>query len=205
MLFIPTEQLYQSDGDEQSELPPPKLPLRLDAQQIYERQIKPLYSELLDFTSKMEVADSQQQQLAAAHMAVSQMMAIVKDSKHLQKNMQLYLQQPQSALYRDYLRLRKHLFKTLCLFRRIANESAGGNQWQQEMDNLNKHLAGLETFRGRVMVKLRNGEIDGWQTSSLMNDSNYARRIGYGVIEILNIASLELPQGIGALSASESV
>lgn len=205
VLFIPTEQLYQTDGDEQTELPPPKLPLRLNAQQIYERQIKPLYSELLDFTSKMEVADIQQQQLAAAHMAVSQMMVIVKDSKHLQKNMQLYLQQPQSVLYRDYLRLRKHLFKTLCLFRRIADELASGNQWQPEMDNLNKHLAGLETFRGRVMVKLRNGEIDGWQTSSLMNDSNYAHRIGYGMIEILNIAGLELAQGIDVLSETESV
>ena len=35
------------------------------------------------------------------------------------------------------------------------------------------------------MVKLRNHELNGWQTSSLLNDINYARRIGRGILEIL--------------------
>ncbi|UOO80731.1 Na/Pi symporter [Uruburuella testudinis] len=200
VLFIPAERLYQHDEAQNPELPLPAAPLELDAQQIYERQIKPLYSELLDFISKMDIDGAQQQQqLAAAHMAVSQLMEIVKDSKHLQKNMQLYLQQPESSLYRDYLRLRRHLFKTLCLFRRIAAMPAKSAEWMDELGKLEHHIGTLETFRGRVMVKLRSGEIDGWQTSSLMNDSNYARRIGLGVTEVLHIAALELPKGARVL------
>ena len=192
VLFMPTEWLYRDDV-KAKELPLPQPPLQLDAQQLYEQQIKPLYSELLDFTSKMDIDAGQQHQLTAAHMAALHMVEIVKDSKHLQKNMQLYLQQPESPVYRDYLRLRRHIFKTLRQFRRIAAMPTNTPEWAEAMAKLGKHIEGLEVFRGRVMVKLRNNDIDGWQTSSLMNDSNYARRIGYGVMEILHMARLELP------------
>ena len=41
------------------------------------------------------------------------------------------------------------------------------------------------------MVKLRNKELNGWQASSLLNDINYARRIGLGVAEILQSRTIE--------------
>ena len=193
VLFIPSEWLYRKEA-KAKELPLPVPPFELDAQQLYERQIKPLYSELLDFTSKMDIdGGNDPNQLTTAHMAALQMVEIVKDSKHLQKNMQLYLQQPDSPVYRDYLRLRRHIFKTLRLFRRIASMPAHTAKWEDAMAKLDKHIEGLEVFRGRIMVKLRSGKINGWQTSSLMNDSNYARRIGYGVMEILHMARFELP------------
>lgn len=192
LLFIPTSYLYETQSWSDEDLPLPELPLQLDAQQLYEQKIKPLYSELLDFTSKMDIDnDIRQQQLTAVHIAAMQMVEIVKNGKHLQKNMQAYLQQPESPLYRDYLRLRRHIFKTLNLFRQVIVISAQTPEWVEKIEELEKHIETIEMFRGRVMVKLRNNEIDGWQTSSLMNDSNYARRIGYGAIEILHIARFE--------------
>ncbi|MDO5639085.1 MAG: Na/Pi symporter [Neisseria sp.] len=193
VLFIPVEWVYR-DEVKAKELPPPSPPFELDAQQLYAQQIKPLYSDLLDFTSRMDIdGAARQHELTTAHMAALQMVEIVKDSQHLQKNMQIYLQQPDSPVYRDYLRLRRHIFKTLRLFRRMAATPTHSVEWEERMVKLNKHIEGIEVFRGRVMVKLRNSKINGWQTSSLMNDSNYARRIGYGVMEILHMAQVELP------------
>ena len=40
-------------------------------------------------------------------------------------------------------------------------------------------------FRDDVMAQLREQQIDGWQTSSLMNDINYAYRIGLSLLEVL--------------------
>ena len=187
VLFIPAEMLYQ---EEEPLLEPPEPPLQLDAQALYENYIKAPYSELLEFTSKMDIDDeTQQQQLLQAHIAAMQLVEIVKDSKHLQKNMQHYLQKPDSRAYPHYLRLRAHLFKTMCLFRRAAAAPAGSEAWKEGSEALDRHVATLESsFRSRVFDKLRQDELGSWHTSSLMNDTNYAKRIGSGFQEILRVA-----------------
>ncbi|MFS6938951.1 Na/Pi cotransporter family protein [Neisseria animaloris] len=192
VLFIPAERLYQSNVDPDEELPPPEPPLHLDAQAYYESQVKPLYSDVLDFTSKIDIDGTEQQQrLTTAHMAAFQMVEIVKESKHLQKNMQIYLQQPGSPAFNDYMRLRCHLFKTLILFRRVTALPINTPEWEEEVDKFSKHIDSLENLRARILVKLRNKRISGWQTSSLMNDINYARRIGWGMQEIIHTADLD--------------
>lgn len=190
VIYIPVADLNREHTREKDPVPDlPAPPLPLDAQHLYDVQIKPLYSAILDFTSKMELGSEEQQALLAnAHMAAFQLVEIIKHGKHLQKNMQQNLQRPDDVTHPDYLRLRKHVFRTLRRFRQLAllpaeEESA----WQNGMAALEEHIARLEVFRGRIMVKLRNGELDGWQTSSLMNDSNYARRIGQGLTDLLHL------------------
>ena len=184
-LFIPTDRLYAEGDDEGKELPPPQPPLELDVPQLYESQIKPLFSAILDFTGKLDTAvEGLQERLAGDHAAAWQIVEIVKESQHLQKNMKQYLSDAASPAGKDYLRLRSHVFKTLRLFRRI-DALAAGEERAGLMEKLRIHTETLETFRGRVMVKLRNHELNGWQTSSLLNDINYARRIGRGILEIL--------------------
>ncbi len=191
-IYVPNEAFYRDDSDEGKTLPAPTAPLELDATQVYERQIKPLYSAILDFAGKIDLEEkSQQEQLNRAFAATWQMVEMVKESKHLQKNMQRYLTGGGSAAERDYLRLRRHVFKTLRLFRRIGGMEAEAER-NDLMQQLNVHTETLETFRGRVMVKLKNEELNGWQTSSLLNDINYARRIGRGALEILSLQNTQV-------------
>lgn len=191
-VYIPAAVFYGGEDDEGKTLPAPAAPLKLDAAEVYERQIKPLYSAVLEFAGKMDLdEETQQQQLARAFAAAWQMVEIVKESKHLQKNMQQYLTGAGSAAERDYLRLRRHVFKTLRLFRRIGGMEAGAER-NSLLRQLSVHTETLETFRGRVMVKLKNEELNGWQTSSLLNDINYARRIGRGALEILSLQNTQV-------------
>ena len=191
-IYVPNEAFYRDDSDEGKTLPAPTASLELDATQVYERQIKPLYSAILDFAGKIDLEEkSQQEQLNRAFAATWQMVEMVKESKHLQKNMQRYLTGGGSAAERDYLRLRRHVFKTLRLFRRIGGMEAEAER-NDLMQQLNVHTETLETFRGRVMVKLKNEELNGWQTSSLLNDINYARRIGRGALEILSLQNTQV-------------
>ncbi|MFC5920976.1 hypothetical protein ACFPVS_09635 [Neisseria weixii] len=146
----------------------------------------------MDFAGKIDLEEkTQQEQLNRAFAATWQMVEMVKESKHLQKNMQRYLTGGGSAAERDYLRLRRHVFKTLRLFRRIGGMEAEAER-NDLMQQLNVHTETLETFRGRVMVKLKNEELNGWQTSSLLNDINYARRIGRGALEILSLQNTQV-------------
>ena len=182
-LYIPPQNLYDGSDDE-ADLPLPLSPLVLDLPELYEQHFKPLYSAILDFSGKLELEnEAQQQQLAQSYAAAWRVVEMVKESKHLQKNMQQYLL-ADSVAARDYQRLRRHVFKTLKLFRRI-HELESGAEREAVMAKLAAHIETLDTFRGRVMVKLRNHELNGWQTSSILNDTNYARRIGHGALEML--------------------
>ncbi len=183
-LFLPPALLYDETADDRS-LPDPAPPLDTDVPRLYAWQIKPLFSSILEFAGKLDPSDeTQQRQLAAKQTAAWQIVETVKESQHLQKNMQQYLSDSASPANRDYLRLRRHVFKTLLLFRRA--DSANTEETRAELERqLDAHIETLETLRGRAMVKLRNKELNGWQASSLLNDITYARRIGRALADIL--------------------
>lgn len=186
-IYVPTDMFYDGIADDGKDLPTPSGPFELDMEHVYEFQIKPLYSAILDFTGKMDLEDDKQQKrLNRIHGAAWLIIEMTKESKHLQKNMQQYLSDGGSACGKDYLRLRRHVFETLRLFRKIGMMDDNPTR-NQLTERLTIHTETLETFRGRVMVKLRNHELNGWQTSSLLNDINYARRIGRGSLEILQL------------------
>ncbi|MDO5685962.1 MAG: Na/Pi symporter [Neisseria sp.] len=186
VLFIPTQQLYHENPDEK--LPVAVSPLELNAQELYEQHIKPLYSELLDFISRSDIREQeQQQQLMQAQMAALQLVNAVKESKHLQKNMQFYLQQPNTAVHTQYALLREYLFRLLYVFRRAEHSE----QRQQLAITLKHRLEALNNqFRNQVVEQLREQRIDGSQASSLMNDINYAYRIGESLLEVLPLVDL---------------
>lgn len=186
-IFVPTEQLYIP---QEKKLPEPTAPLELNVQTFYEWQIKPLYSEILDFTSKIDVQEhaEQQEKLTIAHVAAFQLIEIVKESKHLQKNMQQYLINHHTSIHHDYKYIREQVWGMLQQFYNTKNYVFGSEQWQKHLTQLTESLEQLETHRQRVLIKLRKNELDSWQVSSLMNDINYARRIGLGLLEILHLS-----------------
>ena len=182
------------------ELALPKGGLDTDVQALYEWQIKPLYSQILDFTSKMDIDEqsSRQEELTALHIIAFGLLGIVKDSKHLQKNMSHYLslipdQNPeqsasQTTAHQEYRQLRWHLYQSLCMFvmaRQIAHDSPA---WQAHLERVNAHNEALETMRDEVLYALRIGALDSLQASSLMNDFNYVRRIEQNLTEMLTQA-----------------
>lgn len=163
-------------------------PLELNAQQLYEAQIKPIYSDLLDFVSKMDISSqAHKERINEANIVMLRMVDIIKDAKHLQKNMQMYLQRPDSAPHQEYVKLRQYLFKTLCLAQYILNSRSHSIEWQEAIAELEIQNRKYDEFRNRAMRKLRMNKLDGWQTSSLMNDSRYARDIAHGLMEILQM------------------
>lgn len=192
-IFVPTEKLY---APRDSKLPEPVAPLELNVQTFYEWQIKPLYSELLDFTSKIDVQEhaDHQEKLTVAHVAAFQLIEIVKESKHLQKNMQQYLLNQNTSIYYDYAYIREHVLGMLQRFYDAKNYAFASDEWNAYVTEFTEYVEQLETHRQRVLIKLRKNELDSWQVSSLMNDINYARRIGLGLLEILHLSGNHFAQ-----------
>jgi phosphate:Na+ symporter len=189
VLFISPDDLYKNctNGSAlECQISEIKPPLELNAQQLYEARIKPVYSELLDFISKMEItSDKHRERINEASIVMLRMVDIIKDAKHLQKNMQIYLQKPNSSAHNEYVVLRQYLFRILCLADRLFKSKLDSAEWHEMLEELKSQGQHLDVFRTRAMKKLSDNELDGWQTSSLMNDSRYARDIANGLEEIL--------------------
>ncbi|MDO4896688.1 MAG: Na/Pi symporter [Moraxella sp.] len=172
-VFIKNDNLYQN----RTSLDEPVAPFESNIQALYEWQIKPLYGEILDFTSKMDIdeADSRQDELTAVHLVAFSLLGMVKDAKHLQKNMIHFLADKDNPAHYEYMALREHLFYTLKHF----DTAQPSDEW------LEKHIDELEQMRQDILHRLGLDELDNAQVSSIMNDINYVRRIEQGALEIL--------------------
>lgn len=194
-IYVPNAELYRPTG----RLPYPKPPLKLDVQTIYEWQIKPLYSEILNFTSKIDINPhgKLQKKLTEAHIAAFHVVEIVKQSKHLQKNMHQFLSNPDAEIHQDYMALRQSLFEMLLSFNAVRSLFQPSKELDPESyaKLLAEKQRALTAFiesseethlpHAQVLEKLRENKIDKMQASSLINDMNYVRRIKTGLSEIL--------------------
>ena len=183
--FLPEQALLKHDS---TSIPPPdEAVLQADARQFYETLIKPLYGELIEFAGKADIDDeSYRNRLMLGHVTSLRLVEIVKDGKHLQKNMRNYLQQPDSPVYPDYLHLRSHLLESLRYYQQAITLPFNDPERIDQTALLAQHIEILDTsFRSDMLAKLRGGLTDSWQTSSLMNDITYVKNIGLGLLGIL--------------------
>ena len=195
-LYVPPEQIDTICTTR--EIPPPEQKLELNVQSFYDAEIKPIYSSILDFASKINIEGSEngyQEPLNTAHLAAFKTVEVIKESKHLQKNMHNVLSNPESPVYQDYMTLREQLVKILCLYHHTLPLAADENQWGEQSEQIQlmqQSIHEIEALREAAFSQLRQGLLTSWQVSSLMNDINYARFIGSGLLEILQNAGKEL-------------
>ncbi len=193
-IFVSNDDFYQKAKHEPHKIAWPKPPFEPNIQTLYEWQIKPLYGEILDFVSKMDVdeADSRQDELTAIHLVAFTLLGMVKDAKHLQKNMARFLAMPvdghpvgSTDIAVEYRYLREHLFVSLQGLVQAQSLALNSAKWTEHIQTLTHHSENLEELRQQVFNRLREGVLDSEQASSLMNDINYVKRIEQGVLELL--------------------
>ncbi len=179
-LFLPVEQLLQQGKLDEALLRARPDPQSLDAEKLYQRHIKGVYADLLSFMGRLDVTldDEKQAFWLNCQVAALQLVDAVKDAKHLQKNLGHYLRQDDSRVRAAYVELRRHLLETLREMRGLNQSPLPDELWRERLQWLDEHAAAFDAaFRRRLFEAVRNRELDGLQTSSLMNDLGYASRI----------------------------
>lgn len=187
-IYVSNDDFYQYNT--KPALPTP--PLESNVQTLYEWQIKPLYGEILDFVSKMDVdeSDTRQDELTVVHLVAFTLLGMVKDAKHLQKNMANFLAADENNdailnISREYQRLREHLLVSLQAILKARQITPNTAEWTEHITNTTHHAESLEELRHQVFDRLRQERFDAEHASSLMNDISYVIRIEQGVVELL--------------------
>ena len=178
-LYLPVDQLEPGPLDERLLQAAPDAQA-LDADVLYQRHIKGVYSDLLSFMGRMHLPQDEAHQgfWMNCQVVSLQLVDAVKDAKHLQKNLSHYLRQDESMVRRSYVELRRHLLETLRELRALHRAELPETLWRERMQWLDQNAATFDgEFRKRLFLAVRNKQLDGLQTSSLMNDLGYASRI----------------------------
>lgn len=190
-LYLPVDQLARVRGDEHLLQARPAHG-GFEADHLYRVHIKGVYGDLLSFMGRMELPmdEAHQQFWVSCQLAALQLVDAVKDAKHLQKNLGHYLDAPPSVVRDAYVELRRHLLATLHEVRELARTELPEEAWQSRLRWLDEQAANFDaTFRQRLFAQVREGRLDGLQTSSLMNDLGYASRIFQSLRNVLMLGS----------------
>jgi len=186
-LYLPVDQLARARADEQLLQAKPTQG-GFDAEHLYQFHIKGVYADLLSFMGRMELPmdEAHQQFWVSCQLAALQLVDAVKDAKHLQKNLGHYLDAPPSGARDAYVELRRHLLFSLHEVRELARADLPEEAWQSRLRWLDEQAANFDAqFRQRLFAEVRNGRLDGLQTSSLMNDLGYVSRIFQSLRNVL--------------------
>ena len=190
-LYLPVDQLARVRGDEHVLQARPAHG-GFESDHLYRVHIKGVYGDLLSFMGRMELPmdEAHQQFWVSCQLAALQLVDAVKDAKHLQKNLGHYLDAPPSVVRDAYVELRRHLLATLHEVRELARTDLPEEAWQSRLRWLDEQAANFDaTFRQRLFAQVREGRLDGLQTSSLMNDLGYASRIFQSLRNVLMLGS----------------
>ena len=190
-LYLPVDQLYGPQADEALIAARPDLH-GLDADGLYQRHIKGVHADLLSFMGRLELNLDEPHQAfwTSGQVAALQLVDAVKDAKHLQKNLGRHLSQASdTAVRRAYVELRRHLLHALREVQELNRSNLPEEQWNARLRLLDDTAATFDSrFRQRLFAGIRTGELDGLQTSSLMNDLGYTSRIIQSLRNVLMIS-----------------
>ncbi len=187
-LYLPVSQLLADQVDLNLLNRTPEK-LGTDADAFYKRYIKGIYSDLLIFMGRIEIAadDAEHQEMFQTCQIVAlQLIDAVKDAKHLQKNLNNYLDQPTITAYNFYIELRKYLLGKLREIYKLGELDLPDELWFARLDLLNTDSASFDiSFRNKLFTAVRQPQLHGLQTSSLMNDIGYTSRIVQSLRNVL--------------------
>ncbi|MGH6772101.1 Na/Pi cotransporter family protein [Brucella tritici] len=161
-----------------------------DADLLYRCYIKGVYGDILSFIGKVELPEDNERQAfwMTCQMVALQLVEIVKDAKHLQKNLGFYLRQDDTPVREGYVELRRYLITVLHDVRLLTRAAAASENWDTRQKEFADRIGIFELdFSTRLFAFNREGKISGMQLSSLLNDLGYARRIAKGLNNLLEI------------------
>ena len=158
----------------------------IDVDEQYNRQVKGLYSDIIDYMSEAQpgMSSEQAEELFALRSAGRDLVGAIKDIKHLQKNLERYMVSPNSAIRDEYQNIRRQLagvLRGLEFVRHEGDDSAtilSLDELKAETDEIG------DVLDSTVDRLIRKNLITAEMATSLMNDSSYAQDVATKLVSI---------------------
>lgn len=155
-----------------------------DVDVLYERHIKTIYSAIVAFISETAFSrrDEQAASLQWLREANAYIVEAVKDTKHLQKNLQPYVLSTNADIKQAYETLRENIADILNALQTLEHD-AGGVMDMLALDALSLEIDKQRSdMTGQMTRLIGQHRISPQMGSSLLNDSAYAHAISVNLL-----------------------
>jgi len=170
--------MITSEQELDVEVPKSQTIIDVDIDAQYAQSIKSLHSEIIAFTgsSNINLSAEFSGQLYDLRRASQRIAQAVKDTKHLQKNIDIYCNSDNAAIRAEYDNIRINVARILRLIERFR---AGGDGIDVFDLDENKLVAkqGRNATLHNIDKMIREAQISAEMATSLMNDLTYSKAI----------------------------
>jgi phosphate:Na+ symporter len=152
----------------------------------YDHSIKSLYSEIVEFISRAQVAMKPEQadELFLLRTAGRDIVEAIKDTKHMHKNFSHYIVSDNPYIKAEYSSLRTQLGNLMRELAKIRVNEDGGSSLLS-FDSLRLEMeVNDSTTNGKLEQLIRENKLTAKMATSLMNDSTYAYSIARNLIHV---------------------
>ena len=165
--------------------------ITVDIDQLYATKIKSIYSQIVEYATRLQSEfslDEDKIEIIRNILIADRMLVhVVKKMKPLHRNLVKHLASNNHALLQEYNLIRRRILKVV----REIHQCSDAENPMRHIRRLKKQRAKAEELdmltSGRINKLLLDGEITNDMASSLLNDSEEARKI---VRELVDIATL---------------
>jgi len=180
-------------------------PLHVDMDEFYEKRIKDIYGKIINFAilAQCKFSDDANKGIIPIKNTTIKMVEAFKASKHMQKNMLLYIESDNEFIKAEYNHIRKSLIKLLRNMQLIFNTS------EEDVAVLLLSKLKLDAQKYDIAANksidnlIRTNKITFAMATSLMNDTTYAYTIAEELSEVAHALFIhedsELKEGREAL------
>jgi len=179
----------------------------IDIDLFYNRWIKGLYGEIIDFSTKAQANMPPEyiEELYKLKLANRDIVEAIKATKHLQKNMLKYTSDRNEHIKEQYNDIRKGLAELL----RNINTIATTEEEDLIILLLSKTKIHAERYdiitNGTLDKLIRKGLISNQMATSLMNDSDYAHSISKNLIAMAEVLFIDIGSDLKKLHEDMSI
>ncbi len=176
--------LSDKDLDEVAAESAEVMPIDIDAE--YEKNVKGLYSEIVNFTSRAQstMEPDQADELFALRAAGRDIVEAIKDTKHMHKNLSQYIVSDNEHIRAEYNRIRSYLGSVL---RRLGVVQQEGDDPTSvlSLDIIKVEMEENDTtVNGTLESLIREESITPHMATSLMNDAAYAYDVTKNLVQM---------------------
>ena len=166
---------------------------KIDIDDYYNRNVKGIYGQIIDFSTRAKGSMSPEyiEELYKIKLANRDIVEAIKDTKHLQKNMLRYIDNPNIDIQKEYMKLKIGLAELL----RNVNIIALTDEIDVKVLLLSKTKLHIKRYdiiaNGTLDNLIRNNLVTNEMATSLMNDSNYAYAISKNLIAMAEVIFID--------------
>jgi len=157
-----------------------RIPIKIDINEIYQQDIKNLYSEILRYSSKTQsyMDEEGNNKIYELKLTARTIIEMVKDVRELQKNLNFFMKSKNKFMIKEYNKLRQELVTILRKIQEIRESEQESTEILTQVEVLKEKAHDNEVFLNQnIDTLIRENKIDSKMASSLINDVGFTYSI----------------------------